>query len=169
MTDEAFNAADPAVVKARQMTAKQRREQAEADWRWMVADARGCRIELTGILEGSVLGSRELLRRALENVVRNAIRYSPEQEKIAICVSEVDHCAVIVVRDHGPGVPPEELAALFRPFFRGSNAPRADGHGLGLAIVQRVAKAHGGVVHAENAAGGGLDVQLLLPLAADGE
>ena len=55
MTDEAFNAADPAAVKARQMTAKQRREQAEADWRWMVADARGCRILAALVAESGAL------------------------------------------------------------------------------------------------------------------
>jgi two-component system OmpR family sensor kinase len=56
---------------------------------------------------------------------------------------------------------------LFRPFYRGSNAARAEGHGLGLAIVQRVARVHGGTVDATNAEGGGLRVCLRLPLAAD--
>jgi two-component system, OmpR family, sensor kinase len=62
-------------------------------------------------------------------------------------------------------VPEAELTSLFRPFFRGSNAARAEGHGLGLAIVQRVAKIHGGDLRAANREGGGLDVHLRLPLA----
>lgn len=129
------------------------------------ADARGCRIELTGILEGSVLGSRELLRRALENVVRNAIRYSPEQEKIAICVSEVDHCAVIVVRDHGPGVPEDTLSRIFDPFFRVEEArdTASGGSGLGLSIAKRAISAHHGSICAENASPG-LRVKLTVPL-----
>jgi signal transduction histidine kinase len=70
------------------------------------------------------------------------------------------------VRDHGPGVPDAELPKLFRPFFRGANAARAEGHGLGLAIVERIARAHGGYVSAANAEGGGLRVTLYLPLIA---
>ncbi len=76
--------------------------------------------------------------------------------------------AVLSVRDRGPGVPETELASLFQPFFRGSNAVRADGHGLGLAIVQRVATIHGGELRAANRDGGGLDVHLRLPLAGPG-
>ena len=75
--------------------------------------------------------------------------------------------AECVVRDHGPGVPEAELESLFRPFFRGSNAAHAEGHGLGLAIAQRVAKVHGGEILARNGEGGGLEVRLRLPLVGD--
>ncbi len=73
------------------------------------------------------------------------------------------------MRDYGPGVPAHELVLLFRPFFRGSNSRLAEGHGLGLTLVERVAKAHGGEVRAQNAEGGGLRVSLRLPRVREGE
>ena len=70
----------------------------------------------------------------------------------------------LCVSDRGPGVPPTELANIFRPFYRVANARdrQSGGAGLGLAIADRVARAHGGSVHAENRAGGGLEVILTL-------
>ncbi|MEW9623439.1 sensor histidine kinase [Rhodanobacter geophilus] len=112
-----------------------------------------------------VVGSPVLLERALGNLLSNAIKYSPEGGRVELSVCAEAGQAECLVRDHGPGVPENELASLFRPFFRGSNAVRADGHGLGLAIAQRVAKAHGGEILARNGEGGGLEVRLRLPLA----
>jgi len=112
-----------------------------------------------------VVGSPVLLERALGNLIANAIKYSPEGGDVELSVRVIDRQAECLVRDHGPGVPEAELDSLFRPFFRGSNAARADGHGLGLAIAQRVAKAHGGEILARNGEGGGLEVRLKLPLA----
>ena len=114
-----------------------------------------------------VIGSPMLLERALGNLIANAIKYSPEGGSVELSVRAIDGQAECLVRDHGPGVPEAELASLFRPFFRGSNAARAEGHGLGLAIAQRVAKAHGGEILARNGEGGGLEVRLRLPLAGD--
>ncbi|MFX5684775.1 ATP-binding protein, partial [Acinetobacter baumannii] len=65
----------------------------------------------------------------------------------------------------GPGVPSGNLATLFQPFYRGDNAALAEGHGLGLAIAQRVIGAHAGSISASNAEGGGLRVEIRLPLA----
>ncbi|MFK2876689.1 HAMP domain-containing sensor histidine kinase [Rhodanobacter hydrolyticus] len=113
-----------------------------------------------------VIGSPVLLERALGNLISNAIKYSPEGSSVEISAHAVDGEAECLVRDHGPGVPEAELASLFRPFFRGSNAARAEGHGLGLAIAQRVAKAHGGEILARNGDGGGLEVRLRLPVAS---
>ncbi|TPG50253.1 sensor histidine kinase [Rhodanobacter glycinis] len=112
-----------------------------------------------------VFGSAQLLERALDNLIANAIKFSVEGGQVELQVHEADGMAGLSVRDRGPGVPEAELESLFRPFFRGSNAARADGHGLGLAIVQRVAKIHGGELRATNRDGGGLDVHLSLPLA----
>lgn len=111
-----------------------------------------------------VVGSPVLLERALGNLIANAIKYSPEGGRVELAVRSIGGQAECCVRDHGPGVPEAELDSLFRPFFRGSNAARADGHGLGLAIAQRVAKAHGGEILARNGEGGGLEVRLRLPL-----
>ncbi|WP_329743030.1 ATP-binding protein [Dyella sp. A6] len=129
------------------------------------AGERDIQLRLEAPESAVVSGSALLLERALDNLVSNAIKFSPDGGVIELAA----HCGaaqvMLSVRDHGPGVPAKELEALFRPFFRGSNAARADGHGLGLAIVQRVARVHGGNVHAENADDGGLDVRLDLPLA----
>lgn len=112
-----------------------------------------------------VSGSALLLERAFDNLIANAIKFSPEDSKVELAVRKGDGRAICTIRDHGPGVPEVEVPSLFRPLFRGSNASRAEGHGLGLAIVQRVARAHGGDVKARNAEGGGLQVELTLPLA----
>jgi len=113
----------------------------------------------------AVSGHAPLLERALGNLIANAIKFSPEGGVVDLEVHALHGTAQITVRDHGPGVPENELEQLFRPFFRGSNASRAEGHGLGLAIVQRVMQVHGGSVSARNAAHGGLEVSLSLPVA----
>ena len=129
------------------------------------ADARCCCIELAGVCETQVLASRELLRRAIENVLRNAIRYSPEGSRIKVTVSSNDHAAEIVVRDQGPGVPDLDLARIFDPFFRVEEARNTNGggSGLGLSIAKRAMQAHNGTIVAENASPG-LSVKLELPL-----
>jgi signal transduction histidine kinase len=128
-------------------------------------EARGCRIEFTGECDGEVLGSRELLRRAIENVLRNAIRYSPEGAPISLSVAESEQAVMIVVRDHGPGVPDDSLARIFDPFFRVEEArdTNGGGSGLGLSIAKRAVQAHHGSIAAENA-GPGLRVSLSIPL-----
>ena len=113
-----------------------------------------------------ITGSPLLLERAIGNLIANAIKFSPVGGAVELGVHALQDGAEIVIRDHGPGVPEAELAYLFRPFYRGSNAIRADGHGVGLAIVQRVVQVHGGEILAENAVGGGLQVALRLPLVS---
>ena len=110
-------------------------------------------------------GDSELLRRALENVLRNAVRYTAEESTVLVSL----HCeeeAIILVRDHGPGVPDKELENLFRPFYRLTEARerQAGGAGLGLAITQRAILSHGGTVEARNAPDGGLEVEIHLPV-----
>lgn len=112
-----------------------------------------------------VSGSTLLLERAFDNLIANAIKFSPEGGAVELAATSTQGHVLCTVRDHGPGVPDTELPSLFRPLFRGSNASRAEGHGLGLAIAQRVARAHGGEIEARNAEGGGLLVELTLPLA----
>ena len=112
-----------------------------------------------------VLGSALLLERALDNLIANAIKFSPEGGSVELAVREGKGVAELCISDRGPGVPDAELEFLFRPFFRGSNAARADGHGMGLAIVQRVVQVHGGDIYASNGLRGGLEVHLQLPLA----
>lgn len=112
-----------------------------------------------------VSGNALLLERAFDNLIANAIKFSPVGGRVELASRPAAGRVEISVSDNGPGVPEAELGSLFRPLFRGSNASRADGHGLGLAIVQRVVKAHGGDIQAANGDAGGLRVRVQLPLA----
>ncbi|HEX8812699.1 MAG TPA: ATP-binding protein, partial [Terracidiphilus sp.] len=129
------------------------------------AEIRRCRITLTGGIGGHALGSREMLRRAIENVIRNAVRYAPEGSVVEVSGSETERAAVIVVRDYGPGVPDESLVRIFDPFYRVEEARsnNGGGSGLGLSIARRAVQAHHGSIEAENMYPG-LRVQIILPL-----
>jgi two-component system sensor histidine kinase CpxA len=116
-----------------------------------------------------VEGAFEMLRGALENVVRNAVRHTATGTIVEVAIDcgppQSNAKAVILVRDHGRGVPETDLANFFVPFHRGSNGARktSDGAGLGLAIAQRAFQLNGGKVAAANATDGGLIVTLELP------
>jgi two-component system sensor histidine kinase CpxA len=117
-------------------------------------------------------GSPELLHSAVENIVRNAVRYTADQTEVEVrLVCKASHAnseAVVKIRDHGPGVPESSLQQLFRPFFRldESRERKTGGVGLGLAIAQRAVRLHGGEVSASNASGGGLEVTITLPASS---
>jgi signal transduction histidine kinase len=135
------------------------------------ADARACHIELRGQLAGEILGNRELIRRAIENVLRNAVRYSPPDSKIDCSIAEDAGSAIIAVRDYGPGVPEDTLTKLFDPFFRVEEArdsAAGGGSGLGLSIAKRAVQVHHGTITAENASPG-LRVTISIPLLAQPE
>jgi signal transduction histidine kinase len=111
----------------------------------------------------TVTGFEELLRSAVENVVRNAIRHTAEGTAVEISLQTADSHALIRVRDHGPGVPDSMLAEIFQPFRRVANG-NSDGAGLGLAIAERAVQVHRGSIRARNAPDG-LIVELDLPVA----
>jgi two-component system sensor histidine kinase CpxA len=134
------------------------------------ADARGClvNVEAPGALY--VQGDPEVLRSAFENVIRNAVRYSPADAVIAISARPVPEAGwgesvEVLVRDQGPGVPEKDLGLIFEPFYRVDAAREhrsAGGEGLGLAIAARAVALHRGRIEAQNAAGGGLIVRVTL-------
>jgi two-component system sensor histidine kinase CpxA len=111
-------------------------------------------------------GSGELLRRAIENVVRNAIRYTREGTAVEIKLTQEGNWARLIVRDHGAGVPDAALKDLFRPFYRVAAARerQTGGLGLGLAITERAVTLHHGTITATNVHGGGLQIEMRLPL-----
>jgi two-component system sensor histidine kinase CpxA len=111
----------------------------------------------------SIKGVEELLRSAVENVVRNAVRYTPEGTAVEVALHRQNGHAVISVRDRGNGVPEEALDKIFRPFYRTEDArdrQSGGGTGLGLAITERAVRMHGGSVQAVNAVDGGLSVEM---------
>ncbi len=111
----------------------------------------------------TVNGYFDLLQSALENMLRNACKYSPESTPIEITLSRVSAFVTIRIRDFGPGIDEEESERLLMPFYRGGNKMHVEGFGLGLSIVQRVAKKHDGCVLLKNHVKGGLDVSMQLP------
>ena len=110
------------------------------------AEAQGCRLVLSINQPVVLTGDPELLRRACENVMRNAIRHAPAGSSIEVELSASQTHATVSVRDHGPGVPPESLAEIFKPFYRvESDRDRSSGGvGLGLAIASRALALHHG-------------------------
>jgi two-component system, OmpR family, sensor histidine kinase CpxA len=139
------------------------------------AQARGCHVR-SDIPEGdwSVNGQDSLLHSAIENVVRNAIRYTHEGTTVEIDLRRESGPegaqAVVSVSDCGSGVPPDALAKLFQPFYRldDDRGRQTGGVGLGLAITERAVRFHGGSVAAFNRPEGGLRLEIRLPLLTTG-
>lgn len=134
------------------------------------ARGRNRAVHFPGASPCMIEGSPELLRGAIENVVRNAVRHTPELTTVEISVEPINAAAgpraVITVRDHGQGVPEDAIGEIFLPFRRVPGNSSENGTGLGLAITERAIRCHGGGVAAANAPGGGLIVTLELPALA---
>jgi two-component system sensor histidine kinase CpxA len=134
------------------------------------ARQRECTVNFRQSGECVVDGSREMLRGAVENVVRNAVRHTAERSRVDVSLERRNGSAglraVIEVHDHGPGVPGDAVESLFVPFNQVSVKGPSNPHrtGLGLAITRRTFEVHGGSATAANAADGGLVVTLQLPL-----
>jgi signal transduction histidine kinase len=126
------------------------------------AERRSCTIAVDLNSSAVMQGNHELLYRAIENVVRNAVRHSPDGGIVKISTQLATGQFRLTVADQGSGVPDGDLAAIFDPFFR-SGSGQADGYGLGLAICRRVVAVHGGKIFAENRQAAGLLVTLELP------
>jgi two-component system OmpR family sensor kinase len=107
-------------------------------------------------------GSTELFRRALENIIRNALRFAPRGSTILVKAELLAVAYVFTVRDEGPGVTHVDLETLFDPFIKADQA----GFGLGLAIAKRAVAAHGGTIKAANREGGGFEVVISVPVVA---
>lgn len=127
-------------------------------------------IQLVDCVECRIRGASDLIRSAIENVVRNALKYSYPNSTVFIRLIRDGRngTAVILVQDEGPGVPSEMLTQIFEPFYRVDEARdrQTGGTGLGLAITQRILRLHGGSVTAVNREAGGLEVRMILPLCA---
>jgi len=129
------------------------------------ARAHGCALDLRPAAPVTLDGDSELLRRAIENVMRNAIRYAPAKSQVEVSLENDGGWAKIRVRDYGPGVPEEALPRLFDPFYRveEDRDRRSGGVGLGLSIARRAVELHKGKLRASNASPG-LLVEIELPV-----
>jgi len=111
-----------------------------------------------------VLGDKGLLERVIENLVSNALKFSPDETPIQICLKAGESYATLEVEDHGPGIPIQERERIFGRFARGSTQGLAPGLGLGLALVAEVVAWHCGRVEADASFGGGSVFRIRLPL-----
>jgi two-component system sensor histidine kinase CpxA len=129
---------------------------------------RGRKVVLAECERQMITGSRDALYSAFENVIRNALAYTQDGTTVTVKLARdprTPNGALVSVRDHGPGVPAEELARIFEPFYRTDSARTrsSGGTGLGLAIARTAVERHGGHICAKNAEGGGLEVTIKLP------
>jgi two-component system OmpR family sensor kinase len=112
----------------------------------------------------TLTGDVELLHRAIENILRNAIKFSPEQSMVLVEAIQNDAEIVLRIQDQGPGVPETAIEHLFTPFYKAPSIHRNQGNGLGMAISKRAIESHGGRVIAFNRIPTGLCVEMILPL-----
>jgi two-component system, OmpR family, sensor histidine kinase CpxA len=140
---------------------------ADADFE---AQAFGREVHLVSSTACNVDGNLTLLRSAIENVVRNAARYTDEHTNVDVKLERRNGSAYITVQDQGPGVPEEALPKLFLPFYRvdATRDRNTGGVGLGLSIAERAVRLHGGAVVARNGKPHGLVVEIELPCVAKG-
>jgi signal transduction histidine kinase len=137
------------------------------------AQGRKRHVRITRTDACTIPGNEELLRSAIENVVRNAVNYTPEGTEVQVSLRKIAQnghsAAVVSVRDHGTGVPEAALQEIFQPFYRVGDARDrfSGGSGLGLSITERAVRLHGGTVRAENCTDGGLLIELQLPCVSD--
>lgn len=131
----------------------------------MEADQKNCRIVLNIENTIAISGDAELLRRAIENVIRNAVYYTDADSEVTVDYKVVGSHTCIDIGDNGPGVPESKLEDIFNPFFRTDRARERNsgGRGLGLAIARRAMQAHGGTITAKSKPGGGLIISLQIP------
>lgn len=113
-----------------------------------------------------VSGHLELLQRAIENVIRNAVKYGPPEGVVTVelQLSTRTGEVVVEVQDQGRGVAQQELLQIFKPFVRGRETTQIEGHGIGLAITKHIVEAHGGFVKAANLNPAGFMLRIHLPV-----
>jgi two-component system OmpR family sensor kinase len=116
--------------------------------------------------EALVMGSGKLISRAIENIVRNGLRFSRRGDAITVELDSTAAGTTLYIRDQGPGVKDAQLASLFEPFVQ-ADTESGQGYGLGLAIAKRAVIAHGGTIKAVNGAAAGLTIIVWLPASPD--
>ena len=125
------------------------------------------RVVIGNIEPCQLMSDKRLIHRAIENILRNALRYSSPDQKVvmSLYLNQSEQTIYIDIEDNGPGVPDDQLLAIFNPFYRVDTAreKKTGGYGLGLAIAEQAIKLHDGQILATNRAHGGLLVRIILP------
>lgn len=124
-------------------------------------------VHMSGLERCIIEVDNAMIHRAIENIVRNALKYTAEHTLVEIIIAEEEHLVTVTIDDRGPGVPETALAQIFEPFYRvdSVNGHSPAGSGVGLAIAKRSILLHGGNIQASNREGGGLSVKINLPSA----
>lgn len=127
------------------------------------------RIEVTGAIGCPVRGDRERLEQVITNLLTNAVKYSPQADRVVVTLGTKERQAVVAVRDFGIGIAPEHLPHLFDRFYRVSDPAEKTypGLGIGLYIVGEIVKRHGGAIRVESAPGAGITFTVTLPLTRE--
>jgi len=133
-----------------------------------LAHGRGVSVASRALAPAAVVGDAAALRRALLNLVDNAVKYTPAGGKVEVSLLREAATAAVVVRDSGIGVAPADAERIFQPFVRleAARERAGSGAGLGLSIARSIVIAHGGQLTLENAPGGGSVFTVRLPLAS---
>jgi two-component system sensor histidine kinase CpxA len=115
--------------------------------------------------KNELIGQPELVSRAVENIVRNALRYTSEDGSVFISALVHQECIIVRIEDEGEGVPEDSLRRLFEPFYRveSSRNQQTGGYGVGMAIAEQAIRAQNGSIKASNRPEGGLMVEIILP------
>lgn len=144
------------------------REAVEVMQPWI--DERGINVDIQAVEPVAADTDPDRMRQVIHNLLHNAIRYTAEGGVVRTRVASIDRSWVeLIVEDDGPGIPPEDLASIFEPFYRAdpSRSRTSGGSGLGLGVVKQLVIAHGGRVHAENRVEGGSRFIVVLPAVMD--
>ena len=114
-----------------------------------------------------VRGDEEKLRQVFDNLLNNALKFTPEDGRISLSAQQENGKVCLRVADTGVGIPRKHLPHIFERFYKVDRSRHSEGFGLGLAIVKHIVQAHGGEIHAESAEGQGTTFTVILPAVAD--
>ena len=114
-----------------------------------------------------VRGDEEKLRQVFDNLLSNALKFTPEDGRISLSAQQENGKVCLRVADTGVGIPRKHLPHIFERFYKVDRSRQSEGFGLGLAIVKHIVQAHGGEIHAESAEGLGTTFTVILPAVAD--
>ena len=125
---------------------------------------KGVRLEIKQ--NSIIIGNSALIERAFENIIRNGLRFTPENTVVEVILDKIDNKAIIKIADHGPGIPEEQLNKIFEPFYciKQDRNPQNGGIGLGLPIALKAIQVHKGSIKISNRTEGGLLVTIELPI-----